>query len=81
MLAAAGWIKGEDGIYEKNGMKCEFSVYAPSGDNERYQLAAALAEEAKLLGVKINVDQKSWDELYTLAYSNGVVWDGDSMIL
>lgn len=74
LLAAAGWIKGEDGIYEKNGMKCEFSVYAPSGDNERYQLAAALAEEAKLFGVKINVDQKSWDELYTLAYSNGVVW-------
>ncbi len=74
LLEAAGWTEGSDGIYEKNGMKCEFSLYAPSGDNERFQLAAAVSEEAELLGIKINVDQKSWDELYDLAYSEGVVW-------
>ena len=67
-------IKGDDGIYEKNGKKCEFTILSPSGDTARYQLAAAVAEEAKTLGIKIDVDQKTWDELSTAAASNGVVW-------
>lgn len=74
LLEAAGWIKGDDGIYEKNGKKCEFTILSPSGDTARYQLAAAVAEEAKTLGIKIDVDQKTWDELSTAAASNGVVW-------
>lgn len=74
ILEAAGWSKGKDGIYEKNGKKCEFTVLAPSGDTTRYQLATAVAEEAEALGIKIDVDQQTWDELSTSAASCGVVW-------
>lgn len=74
LLEAAGWSKGEDGIYVKNGQKCEFTVLSPSGDTARYQLATAVAEEAEKLGIKIDVDQQTWDELATSAASNGVVW-------
>lgn len=73
-MESAGWKKGKDGIYEKDGQKCQFTVLAPSGDTERYQLAAALAAEAKNLGIQIDLDQKTWDELSTAAASNGVVW-------
>ncbi len=74
LLEGAGWKKGSDGIYEKNGRKCQFTILAPSGDTARYQLAAALAEEAKTLGIQIDLDQKTWDEINALAPSNGVVW-------
>ena len=74
-LEAAGWTKGEDGIYEKDGQKCQFTVLAPSGDTARFQLANALAEEAESMGIKIDVDQATWDELYAgAAFTSGVVW-------
>ncbi len=74
LLEDSGWIMGKDGIYEKNGQQCRFTVFAPSGDTARFQLASAFAEEAKEIGIKIDVDQKTWDELSVLANSNGVVW-------
>lgn len=73
-LEAAGWEEGKDDIYEKDGLRCEFTVYAPSGDTARYQLAQAVAEEAEKIGIKIDVDQATWDELDTEAFTSGVVW-------
>lgn len=74
LLEAAGWEEGKDDIYEKDGLRCEFKVYAPSGDTARYQLAQAVAEEAEKIGIKIDVDQATWDELDTEAFTSGVVW-------
>lgn len=74
LLEDAGWKKGSDGIYEKDGQKCRFTLLSPSGDTARYQLAAAFAEEAKSIGIQVDLDQKTWDELNTEAASNGVVW-------
>lgn len=74
LLEAAGWEEGKDDIYEKDGLRCEFTVYAPSGDTARYQLAQAVAEEAEKIGIKIDVDQATWDELDTEAFTSGVVW-------
>lgn len=74
LLEAAGWEEGKDDIYEKDGLRCEFTVYAPSGDTARYQMAQAVAEEAEKIGIKIDVDQATWDELDTEAFTSGVVW-------
>ena len=74
LLEAAGWEEGKDDIYQKDGLRCEFTVYAPSGDTARYQLAQAVAEEAEKIGIKIDVDQATWDELDTEAFTSGVVW-------
>lgn len=74
LLEAAGWKKGSDGIYEKNGRRCQFTLLSPSGDTARYQLAAALAEEAETLGIRIDLDQGTWDEINLQAPSSGVVW-------
>lgn len=75
ILEEAGWVKENgDGIREKNGTKCEFTIYAPSGDNDRYLLAMALAEDAANLGIQINVKTATWDEIVTLQNTCGVVW-------
>lgn len=74
ILESAGWAKGDSGIYEKDGKKCQFTVIAPSGDEERFHLLSAVAEDAKGLGIQIDVDQKTWDEIPDLQNKVGVIW-------
>lgn len=75
ILEEAGWIDSNgDGIREKDGVVCEFDVYTSSNDEQRYLLGSAVAEDAKELGIKINVKQGRWDELTVKARTCGIVW-------
>lgn len=75
ILEEAGWVDGDgDGIREKDGVKCAFEVYTPSDEQDRYNLATAVAEEAKGIGISITVKQTSWDEIYKTSNTSGVVW-------
>lgn len=75
LLEDAGWVDTDgDGIREKDGLKCSITVYASSGDEDRYRLLSALGEEAKLLGIEIIARTATWGEIETLQYSNGVIW-------
>ena len=62
LLEDAGWKDTDEyGIREKGSQKCTFDVYAPGGDEDRYNLAVALAENAKDLGIDIQVKTATWD--------------------
>lgn len=75
ILEEAGWIDSNgDGIREKEGLVCEFDVYSSSNDEQRYLLGCAVSEEARDLGIKINIKQGTWDELTAKAKSAGIVW-------
>ena len=75
VLEDAGWKDSDgDGIVEKDGKACEFDVIAPGNDMDRYNLAMALAEDAKNLGIKINVKNLSWDEAGALTNTTPIVW-------
>ncbi len=75
ILEEAGWIDSNgDGIREKEGLICEFDVYSSSNDEQRYLLGCAVSEEARNLGIKINIKQGTWDELTSKAKSAGIVW-------
>ncbi|MDR2088341.1 MAG: ABC transporter substrate-binding protein, partial [Clostridiales Family XIII bacterium] len=72
LLESAGWIDADgDGFREKDGVACEFDVLAAE---DRYVLAAALAEDAAALGIKINAHASSWDEIMARSSTAGVVW-------
>ncbi len=72
LLEGAGWVDADgDGTREKGGVACAFDLYAPE---DRYVLAAALAEDAAQLGIKITPHAASWDEISTNMYTAGVVW-------
>ena len=72
LLEGAGWVDADgDGIREKGGVVCEFDVYAAE---DRYVLAAALAEDAAALGIRIIPHSSNWGDISANMSSSGVVW-------
>ncbi|MDR0519863.1 MAG: ABC transporter substrate-binding protein [Clostridiales Family XIII bacterium] len=73
LLEDAGWTDPDgDGIREKGGVKCSFTVIAT--ETSRYQLAAAVSEDAKELGIQIDVKNGTWDDVGKEQNQSGVVW-------
>ncbi len=75
VLEEAGWTDEDgDGIREKDGVACAFDIIAPGNDEDRYKLAAALAENAKALGIDISVRNESWDVAVEEENMTPIVW-------
>ncbi len=75
ILSEGGWKdENGDGVLEKGGLKAEFTLIYPSGDQTRQSLAIAVADKVKAIGIKINVEGKSWDEIEKLMYSNAILF-------
>lgn len=65
ILNNAGWIDSDnDGIREKDGEKAEITLYYTTGEQVRQSVAIAVGEQIEKLGIKVNVEGKSWDEIY-----------------
>ena len=74
ILAAGNWKdENNDGLLEKGAVTAEFDLLYPASDGTRQSLAIAVADMIKPLGIKINVEGKSWDEIETLMHSNAVI--------
>lgn len=72
LLENAGWVDNDgDGIREKGGVVCEFDVYAAE---DRYVLAAALAEDALEMGIAINPHSSNWDDISVNMNTSPVLW-------
>ncbi|MDR1985795.1 MAG: ABC transporter substrate-binding protein [Treponema sp.] len=67
ILEAAGWIPGADGVRVKNGVRCEFRITGRTDDLQRYNLAVALAENAKPLGINIIAESMDWASAQRIA--------------
>ncbi len=81
LLADAGWEDANgDGIVEKNGLKAEFSCLYPSDDPVRQAVAMAAAEQVKEIGIQINVEGTSWDEITQRMFSEAVMMGWGSAI-
>ncbi len=75
LLEEAGWVDSDnDGIREKDGVKCEFTVYTPADEQDRYQLSVAVAKDVEKLGIHIDVKQTTWDEIAEEGNTGGVLW-------
>lgn len=81
LLTDAGWVDADgDGIVEKDGLKAEFSCVYPSGDSVRQAVAMAAAEQVKEIGIQINVEGTSWDEITQRMFSEAVMMGWGSAI-
>jgi peptide/nickel transport system substrate-binding protein len=75
ILAEGGWSdKNGDGIVEKGNLQAEFVLLYPANDSTRQALALSVAEMIKPLGIRADVQGKSWDEMEPLMHSNVVLF-------
>ena len=74
ILADGGWAAGGDDILAKDGVRAEFDLLYMAPDTVRQALAADFAEQMAPLGIKVNVQGLSWDDLELQSYSQAILW-------
>ena len=74
ILKDGGWEDTNgDGIVEKDGVKASFDLYYPPDYLDRQSLATVFAEQAKELGIEVNLVGADWDTIYQNMYSSAAV--------
>lgn len=74
LLADAGWVAGEDGVIEKDGVRAAFDLLYSAGDSARQALASDFADQMTQLGIDVTVRGASWDDIYPSQYTTPVLW-------
>ncbi|MEG0662040.1 MAG: ABC transporter substrate-binding protein, partial [Anaerovoracaceae bacterium] len=59
LLQAAGWAKGSDGYYAKNGQQLKFTISAMENDQVRVEMAKICAKNLQDIGVNADAQVKA----------------------
>lgn len=81
LLLDNGWTDTDgDSIVEKDGLKAEFKCVYPSGDSVRQAVGMAAAEQLLDIGIKVDIEGMSWDEIMKVMFSEAVLmgWGSSS---
>ena len=74
ILKEGGWVDSNgDGIVEKNGTKASFDLYYPPDYLDRQSVSTVFAEQAKDLGIEVNLQGADWDTIYSKMYSSAAL--------
>jgi peptide/nickel transport system substrate-binding protein len=74
ILKDGGWEDTDgDGIVEKNGVKASFDLYYPPDYLDRQSLSTVFAEQAKQIGIDVQLKGADWDTIYANMYSSAAL--------
>lgn len=74
LLAQDGWLLNPDtGIRERDGLPAAFTLLYSASDSVRQGLALAVSQQAKALGIDIQVEGTSWEDIDRRMYANAVL--------
>lgn len=62
LLQGAGWVKGSDGIYAKNGQRLSMTVLVTSGYTDYIAALDAITQQLKAAGIEIKAQQVASQE-------------------
>ncbi len=91
LLDDAGWVKGDDGVRAKDGVKLSFKLYTNTGNDTHAQYMAVMQQAWKAIGVDCTPTQEEWNafleritstfdfDMFLIAFSWGVDPDQSSM--
>lgn len=74
ILGEAGWVEGEDGIREKDGVRAAFTLLFSTGDSVRQALAEDTANQLREIGIEVTTEGVGWDTAYDRAQSEPLMW-------
>lgn len=74
LLAAAGWVMGEDSVRQKEGVRAAFTLFYPAGDSVRQALAFHVAEQLARVGISVEPQGTGWETAYDQAQSQPLLW-------
>jgi len=64
LLTGAGWTKGSDGIYTKNGQRLSFTVRSTAGNKRRELTEQILQDQLKQAGFEMSIDNAKAGDLF-----------------
>ena len=74
ILKEGGWTDTDgDGIVDKDGVKASFDLYYPPDYLDRQSLSTVFAEQAKEIGIEVNLKGADWDTIYANMYSSAAL--------
>jgi peptide/nickel transport system substrate-binding protein len=76
LLAGAGWVRGSDGIFTKQGKKFSFSLTVPANDPVRQDLAILLASQLLRAGIEAKVDVRDSSTIKIRALQSFILGGG-----
>ena len=80
LLEENGWIDSNgDGIREKNGINASFKLYYMAEELDRQSVSVLLSEQARELGIDIQLEGKDKDTVYDNMYSSSAYWQQSSI--
>ena len=62
LLEGAGWFKGADGFYAKDGKPLSLSIEVVSGWTDYITAITTMSQQLKAAGIKVVASQSSWNE-------------------
>lgn len=74
LLEEAGWLRGEDGVRSRDGVRAAFDIWYSSDDSVRQALANEFANQMSELGLEVTPRGGSWDEIYPRQFSQPILW-------
>lgn len=75
LLAEAGWEDTDgDGVVERDGTPARFTVLYPAGDATRQGLSLAVRDMVAPIGIQIEAEGVSWDEIGQRMHTDAVVF-------
>ena len=80
LLEAAGWKKGADGYYEKNGQQLAFVISAMADDKVRVDMAVMCAAQLQKVGANVTAETRpslDWTGQYACIIGWGSPFDPD----
>lgn len=80
ILESAGCVKGEDGIYTRNGEPLSFVISVGAGDQVRADMAQAAAQQIRAVGIDCRVEiptRVDWDGQMAYLIGWGSPFDAD----
>jgi peptide/nickel transport system substrate-binding protein len=74
LLKQAGFTPGPDGIMEKNGRKIEFTVLVSAGQPMRIEMAEAMQQNLRAVGIIMHAQQMEFNQIEQLLVHRPQAW-------